>query len=337
MTIRRGEEPTLATNLRKENLARMIAKEICLVPENDRKTSASHPQTITDYFQQQSLRVEQWLNSLLPQAEAPPATIHEAMRYSIFAGGKRLRPTLVIATGEVFQSTEQALLPAACALEMIHTYSLIHDDLPAMDNDDWRRGRPTNHKVYGEAMAILTGDALLTQAFITLAKMEGLKAVDKVRVITEVAEAAGTVNALIGGQVLDIQNEGQPVTAESLTAIHRAKTGALIRCCVRVGAIIGGASESELQLFTEYAEKVGLAFQVADDVLDATATSAELGKTAGKDQASQKATYVALYGIEAARQQAEQLCQAALAALRQTGRETTRLQEIARFIVERKS
>lgn len=297
----------------------------------------SHSLTITEYFTQQSTRVEQWLDTLLPTLTQAPATIHEAMRYSIFAGGKRLRPALVIATGEVFGAAEAALLPAACALEMIHTYSLIHDDLPAMDNDDLRRGRPTNHKVYGEAMAILAGDALLTQAFITLAKMTGVDAATQVRVIAEVAEAAGTVRALIGGQVLDIENEGKPVTAEELTAIHRAKTGALIRCCVRIGAIIGGASESELALFTEYAEKAGLAFQVADDVLDATATSAELGKTAGKDEAAQKATYVALYGIEKARQHAEQLCQEAISAVRQTGREVARLEAIARFIVERKN
>ncbi len=293
-------------------------------------------ETITDYFKQQAARVEQWLERLLPASNQAPALIHEAMRYSIFAGGKRLRPALVIATGEVFDAPEQALLPAACALEMIHTYSLIHDDLPAMDNDDLRRGRPTNHKVYGDAMAILAGDALLTQAFITLANMEGVSAETKVRVIAEVAQAAGTTNALIGGQVLDIQNEGRQVTAEELDAIHRAKTGALIRCCVRVGAIVGGASESDLQLLTEYAEKAGLAFQIADDVLDATATSEELGKTAGKDEAAQKATYVSLYGIETARQRAAQLCQEAIAAVQKIGRETSQLEAIARFIVERK-
>ncbi|MBS1806887.1 MAG: polyprenyl synthetase family protein [Acidobacteria bacterium] len=315
----------------------MKAQEICLPSENETKISAPPPLRITDYFIQQSARVEQWLDRLLPGANESPTTIHEAMRYSIFAGGKRLRPTLVIATGEVFGAEEQALLPAACALEMIHTYSLIHDDLPAMDNDDLRRGRPTNHKVYGEAMAILAGDALLTQAFITLTKMRGISPENQIRVIAEVAEAAGTIRALIGGQVLDIENEGKPATAEELTAIHRAKTGALIRCCVRVGAIIGGASESELEHFTEYAEKSGLAFQVADDVLDATATSEELGKTAGKDEAAQKATYVSLYGIENARQHAEQLYQEAIAAVRQTGRATERLEAIARFIVERKN
>ncbi|HEX4951011.1 MAG TPA: farnesyl diphosphate synthase [Blastocatellia bacterium] len=312
----------------------MKAKEICHFHE---PSTTVNPVTITEYFKQQSARTEQWLDRLLPAATQAPATIHEAMRYSIFAGGKRLRPALVIATGEVFDAQEQALLPTACALEMIHTYSLIHDDLPAMDNDDLRRGRPTNHKVYGEAMAILAGDALLTQAFITLANLEGISAATKVRVIAEVAAAAGTVNALIGGQVLDIENEGQPVSAEALDAIHRAKTGALIRCCVRVGALIGGASEQDLELLTQYAEKAGLAFQVADDVLDATATSAELGKTAGKDEAAQKATYVALYGIESARQRAAELCQEAIAAVRATGRDVARLEDIAHFIIERKS
>jgi geranylgeranyl diphosphate synthase type II len=317
-------------------LKTLKAKEICLDKNSATKTQATSG-AITNYFKQQSARVEQWLERLLPASNDAPATIHEAMRYSIFAGGKRLRPALVIATGEVFDANEQTLLPAACALEMIHTYSLIHDDLPAMDNDDLRRGRPTNHKVYGEAMAILAGDALLTQAFITLSRMEGVSAEIKVRVGAEVAQAAGTVNALIGGQVLDIQNEGRQVTAAELDAIHRAKTGALIRCCVRVGAIIGGASERELGLLTDYAEKAGLAFQVADDVLDATATSEELGKTAGKDEASHKATYVSLYGIATARQRAEQLCQEAIAAVQKIGRETAELEAIARFIVERKN
>ena len=302
-----------------------------------RAVSSASEATIIDYFKAQSVRVERWLERLLPTIAETPATIHEAMRYSLFAGGKRLRPALVIATGEMFNADERALLPVACALEMIHTYSLIHDDLPAMDNDDLRRGRPTNHKVYGEAIAILAGDALLTQAFITLAQMEGVLPENKIRVINEVAQAAGTVNALIGGQVLDIQNEGKAFDADQLDAIHRAKTGALIRCCVRTGAIIGSATEEQLIACTEYAEKAGLAFQVADDVLDATATSEALGKTAGKDAATQKATYVALYGIEAARKRAQQLCQEAITAIRQTGLPSSPLESIARFIVERQS
>jgi geranylgeranyl diphosphate synthase, type II len=295
------------------------------------------PVTIAQYLQQQSARTDEWLDRLLPSAELVPQTIHEAMRYSIFAGGKRLRPALVIATGELFKADEKSLLPAACAVEMIHTYSLIHDDLPAMDNDDYRRGRLTNHKVYGDAIAVLAGDALLTQAFITLSQIEGLASAQKLAVIHEVATAAGTVKALIGGQVLDIQSEGKPFDAELLDSIHRAKTGALIRCCVRIGAIIGGANPEQLALLTEYAEKSGLAFQVADDVLDATATSEELGKTAGKDAAVQKATYVALYGIKAARERAHLLYSEAISAAKKTELATERLEQIARFIIERQS
>ncbi len=292
---------------------------------------------VQEYFREKTAIVEQSLDSLLPRATVPPAAIHEAMRYSVFAGGKRLRPILVMAAGEVFGADEADLLPVACALEMIHTYSLIHDDLPAMDNDTLRRGRPTCHVVFGEAMAILAGDALLTQAFRTMSDgrpaHEGLR----LRVISEVAEAAGTLNALIGGQVLDIQSEGHEVDVTALEAIHRAKTGALIRCAVRVGAIIGGASEVELTQMTVYGEKAGLAFQVTDDLLDELASSEELGKTAGKDARKQKATYTALYGTEGARKRAVELCEEAIDAIAPGGRETERLEQIARFIVERRS
>lgn len=292
---------------------------------------------VTAYFKEKAVVVEQWLDRLLPAEAEAPEIIHQAMRYSIFAGGKRLRPILAIATGEVFGADEAELLPAACALEMIHTYSLIHDDLPAMDDDDLRRGMPTCHVKFGEAMAILAGDALLTQAFLTLANSQSSNLQRKVRTISEVAQAAATTRALIGGQVLDIQSEGKQITGEQLEAIHRAKTGALIRCSVRIGAIIGGASESELSALTEYGEKAGLAFQVADDLLDETATSEELGKTAGKDAASQKATYTALYGIREAREMADRLCQEAIVAARRSEHEIDVLESIARFIVERKS
>jgi geranylgeranyl diphosphate synthase type II len=292
---------------------------------------------ISDYFKQKNALVDEWLDRLLPAESESPATIHEAMRYSVFAGGKRLRPILAIAAGEIFGADERELLPAACSLEMIHTYSLIHDDLPAMDNDDLRRGRPTNHIVYGEAIAILAGDALLTQAFRTLADCQSTDAGRKVRVFSEVAQAAGTTRALIGGQVLDIQFEGKPVTGQQLEEIHRAKTGALIRCAVRVGAILGGANERELAALTEYGEKAGLAFQVADDLLDETATSEELGKTAGKDATSHKATYTLLYGIDGARAMADRLCREAIDAVQRIDRETTVLKNIARFIVERRS
>lgn len=292
---------------------------------------------IVAYFKQKIAQIDGELNRLLPAASATPPTIHEAMRYSVFAGGKRLRPILAIATGEIFGAEEGELLPAACALEMIHTYSLIHDDLPAMDNDDLRRGLPTCHIKFGEAMAILAGDALLTQAFLTLADYETNNHARKVRVLSEVAHAAATTGALIGGQVLDMQFEGKPVTGAQLEEIHLAKTGALIRCAVRIGAIIGGASEDELQALTEYGAKAGLAFQVADDLLDTTATSAELGKTAGKDAATQKATYPLLYGLDGAKQMAERLCHEAIVAARRVKRDTRVLEEIARFIVNRKA
>lgn len=296
---------------------------------------------IQQYFQSKIALVDEWLDRLLPAESEPPSIIHQAMRYSVFAGGKRLRPILAIAAGEIFGAQEHELLPAACSLELIHTYSLIHDDLPSMDNDDLRRGRPTNHVVYGEAMAILAGDALLTQAFRTLSDSpngkEGTNPERKIQVITEVARAAGTTEALIGGQVLDLQFEGKPVQGTQLEQIHRAKTGALIRCAVRIGAIIGGANPGELEALTIYGEKAGLAFQVADDLLDGTATSQELGKTAGKDAASQKATYLSLYGVEGARQKAERLCSEAIDAAHNSGRPTEVLAEIARFFVNRRS
>jgi geranylgeranyl diphosphate synthase type II len=292
---------------------------------------------INEYFNRKADIIDQWLDRLLPLESETPAKIHQAMRYSIFAGGKRLRPIMTIATGEIFGAPECELLPAACSLEMIHTYSLIHDDLPAMDNDDLRRGRPTNHVVYGEAIAILAGDALLTRAFHTLADYETSNPARKVRVISEVGQAAGTIRALIGGQVMDIQSEGKVVKADQLEEIHQAKTGALIRCAVRIGAIIGGVTDKELTTLTDYGEKAGLAFQVADDLLDETATSEELGKTAGKDAASQKATYTALYGIEGARSMAERLCHEAIISLRTIGRDVGVLEEITRFIIERKS
>ncbi len=292
---------------------------------------------IKQYFKRKAELIDAELNRLLPADSETPQTIHQAMRYSVFAGGKRLRPILAIAAGEVFGAGERELLPVASSLEMIHTYSLIHDDLPAMDNDDLRRGLPTCHVKFGEAIAILAGDALLTQAFVTLADYETSYPERKARVISEVARASATKNALIGGQVLDIQAEGKPVTGAELEDIHRGKTGALIRCSIRIGAILGGANESELAALTVYGEKAGLAFQVADDLLDETATSEELGKTAGKDAASHKATYTSLYGIHGAREMAERLCREAIAAARNVERNTEVLESIARFIVERKS
>ncbi|MFZ4628118.1 MAG: polyprenyl synthetase family protein [Blastocatellia bacterium] len=290
-----------------------------------------------EFFCQEGSRIERWLDRLVPSETDPPGLIHEAMRYSLFAGGKRLRPILAIVTGELYEVPEETLLPAACSLEMIHTYSLIHDDLPAMDDDDLRRGMPTSHVRYGEAIAILAGDALLTRAFQTLAELRGVEPGRLVRVIGEVAQAAGTTQALIGGQVLDLQSEGKVVSSEALEAIHRAKTGALIRCAVRLGPLLGGAAESELAALTVYGEKIGLAFQIADDLLDETATTEELGKTAGKDLATDKATYAALYGISEATRLAQEVTASAIEALQSLPRTPDRLAQIARFIVDRRS
>jgi geranylgeranyl pyrophosphate synthase len=300
--------------------------------------SKTMPQVdVSRYLKEKMARVNEWLEKLLPSVTEVPAEIHQAMHYSTMAGGKRLRPILLLAAGEAFGTDESTLMPAACALEMIHTYSLIHDDLPAMDNDNLRRGMPTCHVKFGEAIAILAGDALLTHAFRTLTDFLQIEAETRVRVISEVAQAAGTTRALIGGQVLDIQHEGRQISGDQLAEIHRAKTGALIRCAVRVGAMIGGATKQQLQFFTEYGEKIGLAFQIADDVLDATATSEQLGKTAGKDAASHKATYVSIHGIETARQLAENTCQEAIKALQKAGVEAAILAELARFMIGRKS
>jgi geranylgeranyl diphosphate synthase type II len=291
----------------------------------------------SDFFEQKARVVEQWLDRLLPIPREVPATIHEAMRYSVFAGGKRLRPILCIAAADVYGAPEQEVLPAACALEMIHTYSLIHDDLPAMDDDTLRRGRPTCHVVYGEAIAILAGDALLTRAFSTLAENGPSDPGTRLRVIRVMGNAAGTVRALIGGQVLDLESQGKPVTESELEEIHRSKTGALITCAVRLGAIIGGASDDDVALLTSYGEKAGLAFQVADDILDQTAPGHVLGKTPGKDSASDKATYVKLLGLEAARKKADALARDAVESARLTGRNVEVLETIARRFVERKS
>jgi geranylgeranyl diphosphate synthase, type II len=284
--------------------------------------------------------VEDALDAALPPESAWPATIHRAVRYSLFAGGKRIRPLLVLAAGEAIGGARGELMPFACAVEMIHTYSLIHDDLPAMDNDDLRRGKPTSHKVFGEAIAILAGDALLTRAFHLLAELPAGAGDAVVRrrlaASAELGLACGTTG-LIGGQVMDLESEGKAVDAASLERLHRAKTGALLKASVRGGAILGGASDEDLSRLTRYADAIGLAFQVVDDVLDATEDAARLGKTAGKDQAAQKATYVSVHGLERARQLAATLREDALVALRPLGPRGALLAALAREIVDRHS
>ena len=284
--------------------------------------------------------VETALDQALPSESAWPATLHRAVRYSLFAGGKRIRPILVLASGEAVGGEREELLPLACAVEMIHTYSLIHDDLPAMDNDDLRRGKPTSHKVFGEAVAILAGDALLTRAFHLMAETpadwDATRLRRRIAAAAILGEACGTTG-LIGGQIEDLESEGHAIGAEALERLHRAKTGALLGACVRGGAVLGGADEADLARLARYARASGLAFQVVDDILDATEAAAALGKTAGKDAAVGKATYVSVHGIDGARGLAAGLLTEALDAIAPFGARGELLEEMARLIVERRS
>ncbi|HEX3031152.1 MAG TPA: farnesyl diphosphate synthase [Bacillota bacterium] len=281
--------------------------------------------------------VDEALNSFLPGEQVAPASVHQAMRYSVFAGGKRLRPVLVMAAAEAVGGSEKAVLPAACALELIHTYSLIHDALPAMDNDDFRRGRPTNHKVYGEATAILAGDALLTQAFEVLATVDeaaGQTPAAVLRVCREVAQAAGSLG-MVGGQVADMEAENQPATPDLLQFIHSHKTGALCRAAVRAGAILAGADQSQLDRLTDYAEKLGLAFQITDDILDIEGDPEKIGKDVGSDQRNQKATFPAIYGLAESKRLAEETVAGALEALNCFGSEADLLRAIVNYVLTR--
>ena len=289
-----------------------------------------------DFFQEDHAAIEAALERLLPANSTPPASIHTAMRYSVFAGGKRIRPILCYESAKLFTADAAGAIPVGCALEFIHTYSLIHDDLPALDNDDLRRGKPTNHKVFGEAIAILAGDALLTLAFQTLAN-SGIEPARRVRVISEIASAAGTVNGLVGGQVADIEAEKKAADTAMLEYIHRSKTAALICGSIVAGAIAGGAGDQDLGRLKRFGEQIGWAFQVVDDILDVSETSASLGKTAGKDQAQQKATYPALYGLEKSRTIAAELENKALRELDFYGERAARLRQLAQFLVARRN
>jgi geranylgeranyl diphosphate synthase, type II len=276
------------------------------------------------------------LERLLPPATQVPASIHRAMRHSTFAGGKRLRPVLVYEAARIFT---QGKLPAgvddlAAAIEMLHTYSLIHDDLPALDNDDLRRGKPTCHVVYGEAIAILAGDALQTLAYQTLAGLQ-CPAPATVEIVRLIAEATGTVEGMIGGQVLDLEGEHSKPTHESVHAIHRAKTGALLRVSVVSGGIYAGATPEDAARLTIFGRKAGLAFQIMDDVLDITQSSEQLGKTAGKDLTSDKATWPAVFGLEASRNDAARLIAEAFAELSPYGASADGLKAVAQYLVER--
>ncbi len=291
--------------------------------------------TIGEYISAQQKTVDAALDRWVPAEAENPPTIHRAMRYSLFAGGKRIRPLLAMAAAEAISDAPTGVESAACVLELIHTYSLIHDDLPALDNDDLRRGRPTCHKVFGDAMAILAGDALLTLAFEVLAKLEGVDAERRISLVREIATASGTVGGMIGGQVNDIEGEGKFPTAHLLDSIHRAKTGALLRASVRMGAIYAGATAEQLDALTAFGEHVGLAFQIVDDVLDVEQSSEALGKTAGKDAQQNKITFPAVYGIRRSREMAEQERLAAHLALNIFDERAERLRELADLIVHR--
>ncbi len=287
------------------------------------------------FFNERQALIDGELDRLLPGESVEPVSVHQAIRWSVFAGGKRFRPILLLTTGEAFGAPPEVLLATACALEMIHTYSLIHDDLPSMDDDELRRGRPTCHIRFDEATAILAGDALQTLAFQTIAEESLLSAEKRVLLVSELGHAAGTPGGMVAGQARDLEAESRAVTSGELEQIHRLKTAALIIAAARCGAIIAEATDPELEAVGRYAAQLGLLFQITDDLLDITATVETLGKTPGKDARAQKATYPSLYGIETARQRADLVHQEACAVLEQIDRPTERLRAIADFILRR--
>jgi geranylgeranyl diphosphate synthase type II len=288
------------------------------------------------FFEEDRAAVDAALDRLMPAETAQPPSIHRAMRYSVLAGGKRVRPILCLESARIFTADVTAVLPVACALEFIHTYSLIHDDLPALDNDDLRRGKPTCHKKFGEATAILAGDALLTLAFETLANA-AIEPARRVAILSHVAASAGTVDGMVGGQVADLEAEGRAIQPAELEYIHRSKTAALIRASVVAGSIAGGANDEDVARLKRFGETIGWAFQVVDDILDVEESSAALGKTAGKDAAQQKATYPSLYGLEKSRAFAKELETRAMAEIEPYGARASRLRELAEMIVHRRA
>jgi geranylgeranyl diphosphate synthase type II len=292
---------------------------------------------ITSYLAKRKAIIDKTLDKLVPSAKMFPTSIHEAMRYSLFAGGKRVRPILAIAAAEALGARASGLLPLAGSLELIHTYSLIHDDLPAMDDDDFRRGRPTCHKVYGEAVAILAGDGLLNMAFEVLSDPRRAKAVPANRLIAIIKEisAASGVLGMVGGQVVDMESEGREIDFPTLEYIHTHKTGALIRAAVRVGALYAKASERQLRALTRYGELAGLAFQIVDDILDITGKREEIGKDIGSDLKKGKRTFPSFYGLEESRLRASEVADKAIYALRDFDRKADPLRELAKYIVKR--
>ena len=288
------------------------------------------------YLRKNARLVDRALGKYLPSARAKPATIHEAMRYSLFAGGKRIRPILTLAAAEACGGQSAKAMPLACATECIHTYSLIHDDLPSMDNDDFRRGRPTSHKVYGEGIAILAGDALLTQAFEIAGQAKGWPRYSHAAIIEEISKTAGSLQ-LIAGQVADLEGEGQPLTLAQLRYIHERKTSALLTCSARLGGMSANCTPTQLKALTTFGYHVGLAFQVIDDILDVTQTTEQLGKTAGKDQAAAKATYPAIVGLEKSKKIANDLTVKAFDALKPFNGKAVALEAMTEYLLRREN
>ncbi|MDQ6785838.1 MAG: polyprenyl synthetase family protein [Acidobacteriota bacterium] len=288
------------------------------------------------FFSQCTRTIDEKLERLVPSLQTEPTKLHEAVRWSLFAGGKRFRPALVFAVGKTFGARQEKLLCAAAAIEMIHTYSLVHDDLPAMDDDDLRRGRATCHKKFDQATAILTGDVLQTLAFQAIAEDEKLSAKIRVKLVSELARAAGTPTGMVAGQQLDLDGEGRSFSIEDLEKIHHGKTGAIICASARAGAIIAEADEKELEAVSNYAARLGLLFQITDDLLDVTQTTEILGKTAGKDEQAKKATYPSFYGIEGTRKLAENVCAQAVNSLKKIEKDTSLLNDLANFILNRR-
>ena len=291
----------------------------------------------SQYLSEGKKLIDERMLSFLPQGKAYPESIHEAMHYSLLAGGKRLRPVLVMAAAEAVGGDRNTILPFAIAAELIHTYTLIHDDLPALDNDDLRRGKPTNHKVFGEAIAILAGDALLTQAFIIMTRAAGMETVPPECILKATHEMAGALGStgMIGGQVVDLESEGKRINSETLEYIHIYKTGFLIRACIRCGGVLSQASKGQLSSLSSFGAHIGLAFQIIDDILDITGDQEKLGKDIGSDLTKNKATYPALYGLEESKRKAEELVEESIDCLNEFDDRADPLREIARFFVQR--
>lgn len=288
------------------------------------------------YCRQKAQLIDHKLSEFIPTDHGIAPIIFEAMRYSLLAGGKRLRPALLLAAADAVGGKGDDYLHVACGLEMIHTYSLIHDDLPAMDNDDYRRGKLTNHKVFGEAMAILAGDALLTAAFEIMLQQDGVKPENLIKVVREISFAAGP-QGMVGGQAIDLVSEGKTIDMDTIMLMHQAKTGALFKAAIRSGAILANASEAELNLLTKYADNFGLAFQITDDILDVIGSQDKIGKPVGSDMRNQKATYVSMYSLDGARGLADEAVERAVAALNDFGEEAEILRQMVRYLLSRDS